>query len=106
MEEQTSVPSRSGELLMKLPGSANVYSGRGVMKLCESGGAFAMDMGVLVSKMVESIAAHCQASLKTAQARWVQERSFTTAGERAPKSTVTWHTVSTAFEADQSSFQS
>ena len=33
----------------------------------DSGAALALDMGVLVSKMEESIAAHCQASLKTAQ---------------------------------------
>ena len=43
---------------MKLPGSANVSL---------AGGALAVDMGVLVSKMEESIAAHYQASLKTAQ---------------------------------------
>ena len=43
------------------------YTGRGVMKLHESRVALAGDMGVLVSKMEESIAAHCQASLKTAQ---------------------------------------
>ena len=62
VEEQTSVPSCSkhGELLMKL-------SGRGVMKLCETGGASAADMGVPVSKMEESIEACIQASLKTAQ---------------------------------------
>ena len=43
---------------MKLPGSANVSL---------AGGALSVDMGVLVSKMEESIAAHYQASLKTAQ---------------------------------------
>ena len=37
------------------------------MKLCESGGALAVDKGVLVSKMEESIAAHNHPSLKTAQ---------------------------------------
>ena len=37
------------------------------MKLCESGGALDVDMGVLASKIKESIAAHCQASFKTAQ---------------------------------------
>ena len=37
------------------------------MKLCESGGAFAVDMGVPVSKMEESIEAHIQTSLKIAQ---------------------------------------
>ena len=34
------------------------YSEHGVMKLCESGGTLAVDMGVPVSKMKESIAAH------------------------------------------------
>ena len=43
------------------------YSGRGVMKLCESGGASAAHMGVLVSKTEESIEARIQDSLKTAQ---------------------------------------
>ena len=43
------------------------YTGRGVMKLNESGAAFAGDMGVLVSKMKDSIKAHIQASLKMAQ---------------------------------------
>ena len=37
------------------------------MRLCESGGALAVDRGVSVSKMEESIAAHDQTSLKTAQ---------------------------------------
>ena len=37
------------------------------MKLHESGAAFAGDMGVLVSKMKDSIKAHIQASLKMAQ---------------------------------------
>ena len=64
VEEQTSVPSRSGELLMKLPFSANVTLD---MKLCESGGALAVDMGVPVSKMEESIVAHYRTSFKTAQ---------------------------------------
>ena len=38
-------------------------------------------------------------------ARRVQERSFTTVGERAPMSTVAWQLVSTAIETDQSPFQ-
>ena len=37
------------------------------MKLCESGGALAADLGVPVSKMEESIAAHYHPSLRTAQ---------------------------------------
>ena len=37
------------------------------MKLCESGATLAGNMGVIVSKMEESIEAHYQASLKTAQ---------------------------------------
>ena len=37
------------------------------MELCESGGALTVDMGVPVSKMEESIAAHYHPSLKTAQ---------------------------------------
>ena len=37
------------------------------MKLCESGEALAVDMRVPVSKMVESIEAHYQASWETAQ---------------------------------------
>merc|ERR1711868_91945 len=43
------------------------YTGRGVMKFYESGAALAQDMGVSVSKMEESIEAHYQASLKTAE---------------------------------------
>merc|ERR1712136_677436 len=43
------------------------YTGRGVMKFYESGAALALDMGVPVSKMEESIEAHYQASLKTAK---------------------------------------
>ena len=43
------------------------YTGRGVMKLHESGAALAGDMGVLVSKMQDSIEARIQASLKAAQ---------------------------------------
>ena len=41
------------------------YTGRGVMKLYESGAALAQDMGVPVSKVEDSIEAHYQASLKT-----------------------------------------
>ena len=37
------------------------------MKLCESGSTLGENMGVTVSKMQESIEAHFQASLKTAQ---------------------------------------
>ena len=37
------------------------------MKLCESGATLAVIMGVTVSKMQDSIEAHIQASLKTAQ---------------------------------------
>ena len=51
----------------KLPCSLTLNTGRGVMKLCESGGAFAADMGVPVSKMEESIEASIQTSLKIAQ---------------------------------------
>ena len=96
------------------------------MKLCESGGPLAADMGVPVSKMEESIAAHYHPSLRTAQdpdggpfpaypsgksrtkllARRVQERSFTTVGERAPMSAVARQPVSIASETGQSSFQS
>ena len=43
------------------------YTGRRVTRFYDSGAALALDMGVLVSKMQESIAAHCQASLKTTQ---------------------------------------
>ena len=43
------------------------YTGRRVTRFHDSCAALALDMGVLVSKMEESIAAHCQASLKTAQ---------------------------------------
>ena len=50
-----------------IPRRCKHYNGRGVMKLCESGGALDVDMGVLASKIKESIAAHCQASFKTAQ---------------------------------------
>ena len=42
-------------------------TGRRVTRFYDSGAALALDMGVLVSKMEESIAAHCQASLKTTQ---------------------------------------
>ena len=37
------------------------------MKLCESGATLAVNIGVTVSKMQDSIGAHIQASLKTAQ---------------------------------------
>ena len=65
--KQTSVQSQSehSELPTKLRGTAN--TGRGVMKLYESGGAFAVDMGVPVSKLEELIEAHIQTSLKIAQ---------------------------------------
>ena len=43
------------------------YTGRGVMKLHESGTALAEGMGVPVSKMPGSIEVLCQASLKTAK---------------------------------------
>ena len=43
------------------------HIGRGVMKFCESGAAFAQDLGVPVSKMEESIEAHHQASVTTAK---------------------------------------
>ena len=43
------------------------YSGRGVMKLHESGTALAEGMGVPVSKMPGSIEALCQASLENGQ---------------------------------------
>ena len=43
------------------------YTGRGVMKLHESGTALAEGMGVPVSKMPDSIEAFCQASLKTSK---------------------------------------
>ena len=58
VEEQTSVPSRSGRASDESAWQCECYSGRGVMKLCESGGALAVDMGVPVSQMEESIAAH------------------------------------------------
>ena len=59
MEGQTSIPSVVWQY--------KHYTGRGVMKLCESGGAFAADMGVPVSKMEESIEACIQTYLKIAQ---------------------------------------
>ena len=43
------------------------HIGRGVMKFYESGAAPAEDMGVPISKMQDSVEAHCQASLKTAE---------------------------------------
>ena len=43
------------------------YTGRGVLKFNESGAALAEDMGVPISKMQDSVEAHCQASLKTAE---------------------------------------
>ena len=39
------------------------------MKLHESGAALAEGVGVTVSKMLDSIEAHCRASLKTAKDR-------------------------------------
>ena len=58
VEEQTSVPSRSGELLTKFTWHCKHYAGRGVMKLHESGAAFGPGYG---SACLED------ASLKTAQ---------------------------------------
>ena len=98
MGEQISVQFHSEhfELLTKLRGTAN--TGRGVMKLYESGEAFAADMGVPVSKMEESIEARIQTSMKIAQrilaailgtkllARWVQGRGFITTPFRKPTS--------------------
>ena len=43
------------------------YTGRGVRKLHESGTTLAESMEALVSKMPDSIEAHCQASLKSAK---------------------------------------
>ena len=43
------------------------YTGRGVRKLHESGSTLAEDMEAPVSKMPDSIEAHCQASLKSAK---------------------------------------
>ena len=43
------------------------HTGRGVMKFYESGAALAEDMGVPIYKMQDSVEAHCQASLKTAE---------------------------------------
>ena len=42
-------------------------TGRGVVKLYESGATLAENMGVTISKMQASIEAHYQASLKTAE---------------------------------------
>ena len=74
------------------------------MKFCESGAVLAVNMGVFVSNMQDSIEAHIQASLKMARilmedrsqrilaaslgmkllARRFQERSFTTMSFREP----------------------
>ena len=64
------------------------YTGRGVRKLHESGTTLAEGMEALVSKMPNSIEAHCQASLKSAKdpdggpspafARLREENSITT----------------------------
>ena len=43
------------------------YTGRGVRKLRESGTTLAESMEALVSKMLDSIESHCQASLKLAK---------------------------------------
>ena len=43
------------------------HTGRGVTKFYESGAALAPDMAVPVSKMQDSVEAHNQDSLKTAQ---------------------------------------
>ena len=43
------------------------YTGRGIMKFYESCAALAENVGVPVSKMQDSVEAHCQASLKTAE---------------------------------------
>ena len=50
-----------------LRGHFKHYTGRRVTRFYDSGAASALDMGMLVSKMEESIEAHCQASLKTTQ---------------------------------------
>ena len=67
MEEQTSVPSRSGELLTKSTWHFKRYTGRRVTGFYDPGAALALDMEVRVSKMEESIEARIQASWKTAQ---------------------------------------
>ena len=59
MEGQNSTPS--------LVRQCKHYTGRGVMKLQESGTTLASKMGVPVSKMWESIEALIQAYLKTAK---------------------------------------
>ena len=59
MEEHFSVSPRSEH--------CEHYTGRGVMKLQESGTTLALNMRVPVSKMCESIEALIQASLKTAK---------------------------------------
>lgn len=43
------------------------HTGRGGRNFCESGATAAQDMGMPVSRLVESIEAHCQATLKMAQ---------------------------------------
>ena len=67
MKEPTSFPSRSGEVLMRLPGISSItpdVESRSSTTLVQH---LAVDMGVLVSKMEESVEARVQASLKTAQ---------------------------------------
>ena len=68
MKEQTSVPSRSERSSDEIDWHFKHYTGRGVTKFRTSlVQHLAVDMGVLVSKMEESIEARIQASLKTAQ---------------------------------------
>ena len=67
MEEQISVPPRCEHGGLLTTGTASITLDRGVAKLYESGATFAVNSGVLVSKMWESIEAPIQASWKTAR---------------------------------------
>ena len=70
VEEQISVQSHSehSELLMEIAWHCKHHTGRGVTNFYKSGAAaLALDTGVPVSKMWESIEAKVQASLKIAQ---------------------------------------